>query len=214
MIKEFIKMPLHTKIRKVRIKLYYLFAKKNWGGYGNGSIVEKPMFIMGKKNIYIGCNVQIRDGARIEAISEYGEQKLTPVIRIGDNTSIEQRLHMTCANQITIGHDVTISADVLITDNSHGIQSINQNVRLQPLEVRITEIGDYSFIGAGCKILAGVNIGKNSIVGANSVVTRDVPNYCMVAGVPARILKTFDFDLNKWIECKDNKRSRDSFSIT
>ena len=177
------------------------------GGIGKGSIVEKPMFIMGKKNIFIGCNVQIRDGARIEAISEYGEQKLNPVIRIGDNTSIEQRLHMTCANQITIGHDVTISADVLITDNSHGIQNINQNVRLQPLKVGITEIGDYSFIGAGCKILAGVNIGKNSIVGANSVVTCDVPNYCMVAGVPAKILKTFDFGLNKWVECKDNKRS-------
>ena len=207
MIKEFIKMPLHIKLRRVRIKLYHFFCKKKWGGIGKGSIVEKPMFIMGKKNIYIGCNVQIRDGARIEAISEYGEQKLNPVIRIGDNTSIEQRLHMTCANQITIGHDVTISADVLITDNSHGIQNINQNVRLQPLKVGITEIGDYSFIGAGCKTLAGANIGKNSIVGANSVVTCDVPNYCMVAGVPAKILKTFDFGLNKWVECKDNKRS-------
>ena len=49
MIKEFIKMPLHIKLRRVRIKLYHFFCKKKWGGIGKGSIVEKPMFIMGNR---------------------------------------------------------------------------------------------------------------------------------------------------------------------
>lgn len=60
-------------------------------------------------------------------------------------------------------------------------------------------IGDESFIGMGARIFPGVSIGKHCIVGANAVVTHNVPDYCVVAGVPARIIKKYDFSACKWI---------------
>lgn len=175
------------------------FIRGQYGFLGKNSYIRKPLMIIGKKNIFIGEHVFVRNGARIETVSQwYDMQSFTPKVIIGDNVSIEQRLHLTCAESVEIEDNVVISYDVLITDINHSYENIDQHCFRQPLEVKPVKIKEYSLIGAGARILPGVTIGKNVIVGTNSVVTKSVPDYSIVAGIPAKIIKQYDFDKQKW----------------
>lgn len=156
--------------------------------------------IYNRKCIFIGNNVNIRMGLRIEPITNRINQTFNPKIFIGNNTTIEQYCHITCANKVKIGNNVTVSGFVYITDLNHDYRIIDKGILQQSLLIYKTEIGDESFIGMGAKIMAGVKIGKHCIIGANSVVTKDIPDYSVVVGIPAKIIKHYDFGKKEWIK--------------
>lgn len=198
-LNKFLKMPWSDKKMLLRKRFLMPLVKKGYGYIGTGSCIEKALAIRGKKNIYIGDNTFIRPGARIECVEEYAGKHYAPKIEIGSNVNIEQNLHMTCADSIIIDNDVVISSNALITDINHSYKEIDKHPLLQNLEIRAVRIGSYSLIGSGARILPGVTIGKNVIVGANAVVTKSVPDYSVVAGVPARIVKRYDFEIQEWV---------------
>lgn len=173
------------------------FAFK-YARFGKRSCIYKPIFVAGKKNIYIGNNVQIMEHSRIEVLDKWGNQILTPKLVIGDNTSFEQHLHMTCGESITIGRECTFSSRVLITDIDHDYSKINTKVSYQPLITKSVKIGDYCFVGMDVKIFPGVNIGDNVIVGANSIVMSDLPSYTVCVGIPAKPIKRYNFEKKIW----------------
>lgn len=171
-----------------------------YGHIGSCSYLLKPMRIIGKKYINIGDHCSILHHARIEVIRQWENKNCQGCLNIGNHSSIEQRCHIIAANQLNIGHDCVISADVYIADCNHKITGINKNIMVEPLEIKKTSIGNYCFLGIGVKILPGVTIGDNVIVGANSVVNKDVESNTMVAGNPAKIIKKFDTVLNEWVK--------------
>lgn len=200
---------IYRKISKI-IKLPY--RKIAYGSWGIRSNIVKPLFILGKPNIFIGNRVLIREMARIEAINEYMGLKYNPKLVIEDDVTIEQGVHITCSNKIDIGKQSTISSFVYISDTNHGYEEIGHNILKQQLKISEVEIGEYVFIGTGVKILPGVHIGKNAIIGANAVVVNDVPEYSVVAGVPAEIIKYYDFQSNKWVKKgKKNGEKKNSY---
>lgn len=100
--------------------------------------------------------------------------------------------HITAINEVSIGDDVLCGANVLISDNSHG--DFLQEYEVAPIRRKLcskgpVHIGSKVWIGDNAIILGGVNVGDGSIIGANSVVTKDVPPYSIVAGAPARVIK-------------------------
>lgn len=191
-------MLLHNIFEKIAKVIKFPLCKITYGDFGFKSYIIKPMMISGKKYIHIGKRVTIRNGARIEAIDKYNNEIFQPRLIVEDNVSIEQQVHITCTDSLTIEHDVTISAYVYISDTSHCIDKAHVNVLAQPLKSAATKIGAYSFIGIGAKIMPGVTIGKNCVVGAGAIVCKDVPDYCMVVGNPARIIKKYDLNKNVW----------------
>ena len=114
------------------------------------------------------------------------------------NTSIENFLHMTSAGSIKIGHDCVILSRVLITNIDHEYAEINRKVMEQELIVKDVEIGDYCFLGMDVKVFPGVKIGDNVIVGANSIVMHDLPSYTVCVGTPAKPIKKYNFQQNRW----------------
>jgi serine acetyltransferase len=121
-----------------------------------------------------------------------------PEIRIGKGTQIGDYCHITCATKLIIGQNVLITQGVLITDSVHVYSDplppiINQGLSSTPMS-----IGDGSWIGNHAAIL-GCSVGRHCVVGANAVVTRDVPDYCVVAGSPARIIKRYDAKTGEWV---------------
>ncbi len=90
------------------------------------------------------------------------------------------------------------SAYVYISDCSHQYGP-NMDIMDSPLEFKPVEIGDHCFVGIGSCIMPGVHMGNYVVVGANSVVTKDVPDYCMVAGSPARVIKKWDNGKYEWV---------------
>ncbi|RRK32483.1 acyltransferase [Schaedlerella arabinosiphila] len=158
--------------------------------FGNKSKVIKPMRVIGKKYITIGKNVIINNGIRLEAIDKWLDETYDPEIIINDGVAIGQNCHITAANRIFIGRGSSIMPDVLITDIEH-MYIQGKSLSETNIEVGLVEIGEFVTIGMGARIIGHrkLHIGDNAVIGANSVVTKDIPDNTVAVGVPARIIK-------------------------
>lgn len=188
---------------RVKIKIQKIFSRfrLGWKKFGKHSVIYQPILVSGKKGISIGNNVFIRNGARFECIFSWGgasKQHYDASITIGDNTSIEQNVQLCSAGKLQIGHDCLLTADVYVGNVIHSYESPDQGPLGQPLIVEDVSIGDYTFIGVGTKVLPGSHIGKNCIIGANSVIKGEIPDYSVAAGCPARVIKRYDFESGCW----------------
>lgn len=171
---------------------------KEFKAFGNNSNIIKPFRIVGKKYIEIGKNVIIRHGLRMEAIDKWNGVEYTPCIKIADNVGIQQNCHITCAESIIIGEYTSILPCVMITDITHQYNDLTVPPGCADIKVNPVSIGKYCMIGFSSAIMPGVKIGDNCIVGANSVVTHDLPNGSVAVGSPAKIIKRYDYLLNRW----------------
>lgn len=155
--------------------------------------LQSPFNIIGHQYIEIGEKCGSRPGIRIECIDTYRETKFIPHLQIGDRVFFNFRCHIGVVNSVTIGDDVLIGSNVLIIDHAHGYNNSRD------IETRAADRFLYSkgpiviennvWIGENVCILAGVTIGKNSVIGANTVVTKDVLPNCIVVGNPMRIIR-------------------------
>lgn len=180
-----------------RIKTILLY-KQLFGKIGKRCAIFKPIRLINPHNVNIGDEVRIYKNSRIETIERWGDTTFKPMIVIGNRTTFEQCLHLTCASRVEIGDDVVISVDVMITDINHEYSKVNRNIMNQSLEVKETIIGKYCLIGMGARIMAGTRLGNNCIVGSNSVVIGAFPDYSVIVGSPAKIIKRYDFEICKW----------------
>lgn len=158
---------------------------------GNMTYIGKPCFIEGRKRISIGKKTRIFPGIRMEAIG-------TGEISIGDNCAIEQNVHITSAGRLLIGDDVTIVGNVCVTNIDHEYRNIDQSVLEQGYIISQTSIGKGSFIGYGSIIQAGTQLGKHCIVGANSVVKGEYPDYSVIVGIPGKVIKRYNNNDKQW----------------
>lgn len=200
---RFINKPIDEKISSIERFINRNIASRfNFGyqNFGKKSNIIKPIILYGKKYISIGSNTVIRVGARIECIDEWNGKTFEkkPSLIIGNNVKIEQRLHLICANSVIIKHDTTISFDVMIMDCNHDLIPVDRNILSNDLVLSEVEINEFCFIGAGVKIMPGVTLGRNCVVGANSVVTKSFSDYTMIAGIPARAIKVYDKETRQW----------------
>ncbi len=175
-------------LQKIKNLIYTIWSNLKYEKKGKNSKIIKPMRIRGKNNIQLGNNVRILNGARIETITKWKNNRLIPQLCIGSGTTIEQNCHIIAAGKLSIGSNCVFSAFVYISDCNHCIIP-GEKIMESPLEVKKTTIGNGVFIGIGARIMPGVTLGNNCVVGANAVVTHDVPERAVVAGVPAKIIK-------------------------
>jgi acetyltransferase-like isoleucine patch superfamily enzyme len=110
-------------------------------------------------------------------------------IFIGDNSRIG--IGSTLIGPVKIGSKVMIAQNVTISGLNHNYSDVSLPIADQGINVKNIEISDDVWIGANCVITSGVKIGKHVVVAASSVVTKDVPDYCVVGGIPAKILKRY-----------------------
>jgi acetyltransferase-like isoleucine patch superfamily enzyme len=146
----------------------------------------------------IGAGVQIRKHARLEAVIEYRGKRLNPKIKIGDNCTIEQGMHLACGESVEIGSGVAITEYVGIFDIYHSYQNATQPIHEQPVFTAPVKIGDNTLIGMGAVVQPGVTIGRNCLIGANAVVVRDIPDYSVAVGAPARVVRSYDPTSEMW----------------
>lgn len=179
--------------------LYTLYWKKKFSKIGKHSYI-KPFgyFFTGTQYIAIGDNVIIGGGVQLTAWDIHGKHSFMPTITIGDGTNLGSNNHISAINEIRIGKNVLTGKNVLITDNSHGNVS-SKELNIPPSKRTLYSKGkviieDNVWIGEKATILPNVRIGKSSIIGANSVVTKDIPPYCVACGNPARIIKQFNVE--------------------
>ena len=149
--------------------------------------------IRGPEHIAIGRRTRFGDDIYLTAWARYGNQVLSPQIVIGDNCNFGAYNHITAINRVYIGDDCLTGKFVTISDNNHGTTDI-EDLKTEPIKRQLISkgpvvIGKKVWIGDKATILGGVTIGDGAVVAANTVVVKDVPEYCVVAGNPARIIK-------------------------
>lgn len=185
---------LHIPIRI--IKYFYYYHKL--GHFSWSSIIDSPLRIDGGKNIYLGKGVSIKYKSWIAAKPLTGSNCCKLVFEEGCVIGHFNHLY---ATKSIILHKYVLTADkVYISDNLHSYDDIEVPILKQPIMQNSTvEIGEGSWLGENVCIL-GANVGKHCVIGANSVVTRDIPDYSIAVGSPAKVIKKYDFHSEEWIK--------------
>ncbi len=157
---------------------------------GKGSRINAMtrMDVMPWNKFELGKNSTIEDFATIN--NGVGD------IIIGERTRIG--LSNTLIGPVSVGNDVMFAQNIVASGLNHTYEDVSMSIHDQKVTTAEIKIEDEAWIGANAVIVAGVTIGKHSVVAAGSVVTKDVPPYSIVAGNPARLLKQYNWETKKW----------------
>lgn len=149
---------------------------------GQGVYIGLHCALKGKNNITLEDSVTVRPYAQIWSVG---------TVRIGRGSEIGERCRISIANSLNMGEKVLLSPNVYITDCDHEYCNLEVPVIDQGVVQRgqTVSIGDGSYIGINAVIVGNVKSGKHCVIGANSVVTKDVPDYCVAVGSPSRVIK-------------------------
>jgi acetyltransferase-like isoleucine patch superfamily enzyme len=164
-----------------------------FSGFGRGSCLAFPTgAIFGEEWIRIGQDTLVGPYVSLSAGMVPGQTMVTdPVVRIGDRSMIGRGSHIVGHFQIDIGSDVQTGPYVYITDQNHGYENPDEVVRVQwPHDMPVI-IGDGCWLGTGVVILPGTELGRNTVVAAGAVVRGTFPDHCVLAGVPAKIVRRY-----------------------
>ena len=173
----------------------YLFKR----GIRNFTILPQ-LTINNKRKLFIENGFYLGRNSRFLIVSFYKGVKYNPEIRIGTNVSIGNRFTALSAAPIVIGDNSLLASDILITSENHGIDpEKNASYSDNPLVAAPVKIGKGCWIGEKTVILPGVTLGDKCIVAAGAVVNKSFPSYTLIGGVPARIIKKYDFEKHRWI---------------
>lgn len=173
---------------------------RRFGRFGRGSIVCFPwVTVMNEQYIHIGSNTMIGPHVALSAGMVPGQECVTdPVVSIGDRCLIGRGSGIVGHLSIEIGDDVWTGHHVYITDQNHGYENTALPISQQVQPERRVRVGSGSWLGTGSVVLPGAQIGRNVVIGANSVVTGSIPDYSIAVGAPARVIKQLDPpDLNE-----------------
>lgn len=177
---------------KIYTRFYSWYIGRNLSSRGYRVRLMGFRHLQGAKFIKIGDYTKIGAEATITVWLEKCYPH--PIISIGERCNIGEFCHISAINSITMGNNVLTGRWVTITDNSHGLTDIT-SLLIPPLKRKLISkgpiiIGDDVWIGDKATILPNVHIGKGAVIAANSTVTKDVPAYSVVAGNPAKIIKS------------------------
>jgi len=176
-------------------RLFYLFNVKNFGSLAYKATIEEPNKMEGVEYIQIDDYVFIQSYSWLLALKQ---EKRTPVIKLSSGVTIGRFSHIVAVQKVFIEENVLIADKVYISDNIHEYENIDMPIKNQPIKFKKEVIiGKNSWIGENVSII-GVSVGKHCVIGANSVVTHDIPDYSVAVGSPARVIKRYNFFNNKW----------------
>jgi len=167
---------------------------RRFGYFGPGSVICYPwVTIMNERFIRIGEGTMIGPHVALSAGMIPGQHCVTdPVVSIGDRCLIGRGSGIVGHLSIEIGDDVWTGHYVYITDQNHGYDDPDLPISRQVQPERPVRIGSGSWIGNGSVVLPGAEIGRNVVIGANSVVTGTIPDHSIAVGAPARVIKRLE----------------------
>ena len=171
-------------------KTYTGYIRRRFAKFGDSIVMWHPYCLRGLQYVHVGDGTIFEKDLQLTAMVS---QSQTPCLSIGNHCLIRRGAHITASNKITIGDHLLTGTNVLITDNSHGVTDYD-SLLIAPGDRQIVSkgpvvIGYNVWLGNNVCVLPGVTIGNGVVVGANSVVTHDIPAYSVAIGIPAKVVK-------------------------
>lgn len=187
---------IYRKIFNNKSRIYKQFVTSYCKECASDLILKEVNHIHPAGKLFIG------GGSRLLCWTSYNSgidfQVLNPSLTIGTNFHATRNLTIQCAGKTVIGNDVLVASDVFIIDYNHGIDPSSSSYLDNILDVSEVTIDDGVWIGNNVIILPGVHIGEKAIIGAGSVVTKDIPSYSIAVGNPAKVVKYYDLQTKEW----------------
>lgn len=182
-------------MKKIRRCLAITTTKMRGLNIGSKSLVYKPMQIDNPKGIRLGNNVTVFDNSWLMGAHDSKEGLV-----IDDGTVIGHFAHIIAYKNVYIGKNVLCADKVFISDSTHNYENISLAILEQEIsQIKDVVVGDGSWLGENVCV-CGASIGMHCVIGANSVVTDDIPDYCVAVGSPAKVIKKYDLEIGKWIK--------------
>lgn len=164
--------------------------------FGKKSKIVSPLKIDGKKNIIVGDQVYISYKTWLLCLSLTNNEH--PILKFGNGCKIGNFNHICSTQSVVFENDVLTADKVYVSDNLHSISSIDIPIHKQPIkQINTVTIGEGSWLGENVCVI-GANIGKHCVIGANAVVTNDIPDYSIAVGIPAKVIKRYNFETQQW----------------
>ncbi|MBU3101558.1 MULTISPECIES: DapH/DapD/GlmU-related protein [Clostridium] len=180
---------------------YALVATKMF--YKGARLIRRPFYCRGKVRLQFDIGLTTGHNCRFDLLGDANDN--SKKLFIGKNCKLGDNVHIVANEKVIIGDNCLMASKIFISDTSHGDYSntsIDSSPDVppdeRPLYMKPVSIGNNVWIGENVCILLGVNIGNGCIIAANSVVNRDVPDNCIVAGTPAKVRKRYKSDTGTW----------------
>lgn len=189
--------------RRFRAKLKYVWFRVVYAprlrASGKHAFIDGPFRLDGAQFIELGESSVVQARGWLYCEPSLGQAAL---LTIGARCVFGYNNHISAVREVVIEDEVLTANNVYISDNFHEYEDIKTPIMRQPISLkRSVRIGCGTWIGENACII-GANVGRNCVVGANSVVTHDVPDYSVVVGAPAKVIRQFDQSAQKWVSKK------------
>jgi acetyltransferase-like isoleucine patch superfamily enzyme len=171
----------------LRGRLLEPYRRHRFHAFGPAAIVHKPAWLYGAQQMAIGANSLVLQGTWL-SVEQPGWDRPAPVLRIGDRVGIRPYCMISATESIVLEDDVIVGAFSSVIDSDHTFSLGNPNVMHNPLETAPVRIGRGTWLAERVAVLRGADIGRCCIVGANSVVRGEIPDYSIAVGAPARVV--------------------------
>ena len=177
--------------RNIILSLRYGISPSKHVYFGKNVRIVNPQYVDMGGQVFIDDDVELCVKQTMPGV--------TPKLLIGNRVHFGKMNRIGCDNKIVIEDDVLFAPHVHISDRNHGFEDIHTPISRQKVTSKgPVVIGAETWLGFGCQVMSGVKIGRHCVIAAGAVVVKDVPDYCVVGGNPARILKQFNQTTNKW----------------
>lgn len=178
-----------------RVYLYNFFNARRFRRLGPRAYVVKPLRLNGTQYMSLGRDVRVQTFSWLIAIKL---DEHDPELTIGDGCALGDFNHIAAVRRVVFGKNVLTANGVYVSDNLHRFEDIRTPIMDQPVRFKAeVHIGDGTWLGENVCVI-GARIGRNCVIGANSVVTKDIPDYCVAVGSPAQVIRRFNLESEKW----------------
>jgi acetyltransferase-like isoleucine patch superfamily enzyme len=177
------------------------------GKLGAKSFLFRPFRIDGPEGIELGAGSSLQRGGWLYCVAQDGGKAR---LAIGSGCILGYNNHITAVREVIIGDHVLTANNVYVSDNVHEFEDISRPIMHQPVIFKgHVSIGDGAWLGENVCII-GASVGRNCVIGANAVVTHDIPDYCVAVGIPAVVIRRFDTASKKWVAVSQRKTATEN----
>jgi acetyltransferase-like isoleucine patch superfamily enzyme len=171
-------------------KVFSLLISGAFAKFGKNTVIQRPLRVSGASRICVGDNIFVGAGSWLNALDD--GNSVSPAIYIGDGTAVSGSCVISAVRAVRLEENVLLARNVYISDHIHRYEQTDLPVRSQGLgKIEPVLICRGVWIGQNVVICPGVTIGRGSVIGANSVVNSNIPEFSLAVGAPARVVKTF-----------------------
>ena len=181
---------------RLRGKMFSLLISGAFAHFGKNTVLMYPIRLNGEERIAIGDQVYIGTGSWLQTLPDQDNKAVA--VSIGSGASFAGSCVISAVRSVTLEENVLLARNVYISDHIHKYTDINVPVMAQGMDkILPVLVKRGAWLGQNVVVCPGVTIGVGAVVGANSVVTTSIPDYCLAAGAPARVLKTIESSSNE-----------------